>query len=135
MRYLYHWGKGGRESPNRAPSMHWLVNHNTPTPPVFSDVWQAKDLQESNFVCAAGKGVTGGFCVCVAGKGVSAEREQDLDDLRRSGVVRDSWTEDVGEGIGDERWFCDLWARREISCFARLEVARPEEPQQCLFMD
>jgi hypothetical protein len=28
-----------------------------PLPPIFSDVWQAKELGEVDFVCVAGKGV------------------------------------------------------------------------------
>src|SRR5713226_4344615 len=36
------------------------------TPPIFSDVWQAKDLQTTNFGCVARKGVKGAFSVGVA---------------------------------------------------------------------
>ena len=41
--------------------------------PIFSDVWQGKDLQQGKFVCVAGKGLTGSFFVCVAAKGVNRE--------------------------------------------------------------
>ena len=47
-----------------------VVNHNMPPPPVFSDVWQGKDLREGDFVSVAAKGVTGAIFVCVAGKGL-----------------------------------------------------------------
>src|SRR5713101_7636514 len=42
--------------------------------PIFSDVWQGKDLQKVEFVCVAGKRVRGAFFVCVAAKGVNGER-------------------------------------------------------------
>ncbi len=42
-----------------------------PPPPCFSDVWQGKDLWEGDFVCVAGKGLTGVFFACVAGKELS----------------------------------------------------------------
>src|SRR6266446_5041310 len=39
----------------------WVVakiEEDTPPPPLFSDVWQGKDLTAHIFVCVAGKGVT-----------------------------------------------------------------------------
>ena len=63
MRHLYHRGKGGVKIETMHPTavmthgmlIGWickigaapllLVNHNMPPPPVFSDVWQGKELR------------------------------------------------------------------------------------------
>jgi hypothetical protein len=47
------------------------IEQDTPPPPLFSDVWQGKDLAVYIFVCVAGKGVTLILRASVAGKGVT----------------------------------------------------------------
>jgi hypothetical protein len=37
-----------------------------PPPPIFSDVWQAKDFKVRRFGCVAIIGLTGALCGCVA---------------------------------------------------------------------
>src|SRR6266404_6827582 len=52
----------------------WVVakiEGGTPPPPLFSDVWQGKDLTAHIFVCVAGKGVTLVLRISVANKGVT----------------------------------------------------------------
>jgi hypothetical protein len=49
----------------------YLVNNKTPSPPIFTDVWQTKDFKSCVFGCVAKRGVTGGFFGSVANTGVS----------------------------------------------------------------
>ena len=68
---------------DRVPSRRvaTVVNHNYPTPPCFSDVWQGKDLREGDFVCVAAEGLRWGFFVCVAAKELTSDLSRSCEQM------------------------------------------------------